>query len=89
MAAVTLTVTRCPSGGHVHLLINETGYVIQLESADIQDRRYSVLKQMDAADADLVLQAIEVVKTVTAPKTAAKIKTALEAATFEYMDKST
>jgi hypothetical protein len=89
MATVTLTVTRCASGGHVNVLINETGYRFSIESEDILDRRYSALRKLNVADADLVLQIIGVVKTVTAPRTAAKIKSAVEAATFEYVDKNT
>lgn len=88
MATVTLTITRCAAGGHVHVLIKETGHKFSLNSQDIQDRNYEGLKSLDIAEADLVLQMIRVVRDVTAPKTAAKIKTAIEAATFDYMERA-
>ena len=82
----TVNVARCSGGGHIHITVKETGHSFSLSTADIQSRNYDALNSLDVADADLVLQMIQVVKTVSEPKTAAKIKNAVEAATFEYMD---
>lgn len=88
----TAIITRCAGGGHVHLVFSEAGIPdihISLNSADILDRKYSVLKEMPLRDADLVMQVIGVVKAIVGTKTVAKIKTAVEAATYTVMDENT